>query len=89
MVLEVKNKINKYFVDPYKEHYLKFGLNPNGDFILLEDYSHLAFQEIKWKVQFTINKNDFDKLDEEDVKYFENLKEDIHKNSITWNNLCK
>ena len=74
----MSNKLNKYYVDPDKEHYLKFGLNPNGEFILLEDYSHLAFQEFKWKVQFIINKNDFDKLDEEDVKYFENLKEDIH-----------
>ncbi len=80
MVLEVKNKINKYFVDPDKEHYLKFGLNPNGDFILLENYSSWGYKEFKWEVQIIINKNDFNKLDEEDVKYFENLKEDIHHN---------
>jgi len=73
-----KNKLQKYYVDPYKEHYLKFGLNPNGEFILIENYAQLSFLEYKFEVQFIIKKNDFDKLDEEDVKYFANLKDDIH-----------
>jgi len=71
------NKLQKYYVDWDKEHYLEYGLNPRGEFILIENFSSWLNKDIKWIVQFTIDKNDFKSLDENNRKYFENLNKDI------------
>lgn len=74
-----KNKLQKYYADQEEEHYLEYGLNSRGDFILIENFASWLNKDIKWVVQFTIDKNEYENLDEENKKrYFENLKKDIH-----------
>ena len=87
------DKLEKMKLSLNGEHYIKFGLNPNGDFVLLENFSNhrqldtfaSSNKEFNWVVQFTINKIDFDKLDDEEIKYIENLRKFILDwRSVNW-----
>ena len=71
------NKLQKYYVDPDKEHYLEFGFNSEGDFILIENFASWLNKDIKWGVQFIIDKSQIESLDEENRQYFDKLKKDI------------
>ena len=71
------NKLQKYFIGPEKEHCLEFGFNSEGDFILIENFASWLNKDIKWVVQFIIDKSQIESLDEENRQYFDNLKKDI------------
>ena len=71
------NNLQKYFIGPEKEHYLEFGFNSEGDFILIENFASWLNKDIKWVVQFIIDKIQIENLEEENRQYFDNIKKDI------------
>lgn len=78
------NNLQKYFVDQEEEHFLEFGFNTEGDFILIENFSSWLNKDVKWAVQFNIAKSQIESLDEENRQYFDNLKKNIRRLYDDW-----
>jgi len=73
-------KLKKLRVDD--EHFLEFGINNDGDFVLIEEYSNTKYLEqspdileVSWYVKILIEKIEWSFRDLERLKFFKNLRE--------------
>ena len=73
-------KLKKLRVDD--EHFLEFGINNDGDFVLIEEYSNTKYLEqssdmieLSWYVKILIKKSHWDFQDLKRLKFFKNLRE--------------
>ena len=73
-------KLKKLRLDD--EHYIEFGFNNDGDFILKENYSNTKYLkpssdilELSWFVEILIKKRDWENQQLKKIKFFKNLNE--------------
>ena len=77
-------KLKKLRVDD--EHFLEFGINNDGDFVLIEEYSNTKYLEqspdileVSWYVKILIKKIEWNFRDLGRLKFFKNLREHVKR----------